>query len=89
MLNNFVKYYEKYMMLMGIMSQAAIYIQAYIIYKNRSATDVSFLSFSIICISLCSWLIYGLLIKNRILIVSNVIAVIGSILVLLAIMKYS
>lgn len=79
-------YYEKYMMAMGILGQAVFYIQAFKIFYNRSAQDVSLLGFSFGLLSVTSWMIYGFLIKNKVLAFANVVAVIGALLVVAGIL---
>jgi MtN3 and saliva related transmembrane protein len=82
-------FYEKYMLFIGIIGQLAIYIQAYLIFTNKSAVDVSLVANLFTFVSLTSWLIYGLILKNKILIISNLFAVIGNIWVLTGIWMYS
>jgi len=80
---------EPIMMLIGIIGQSLFYLQAYKIYTVGSADDVSALGFSFALFSLVSWFIYGLIIKNRVLILVNAFAVIGAFLTLLAIFLVS
>jgi len=80
--------YEKYMLVMGIVGQMIYYMQGLEIFLNRSAQDVSILGFGIGLIAVLSWLTYGVLIKNRVLIVANVFGVIGALFVLAGILTY-
>ena len=82
------RYYEKYMFVVGIFGQAVFYAQALKIYSTQSADDVSMVGFSFGLVSVSSWLIYGMLLKNRVLIISNIIAVIGAAMVILGILLY-
>lgn len=84
----FIMIYEKYMFAIGIMGQAVFYIQAFKIFQNRSAQDVSLLGFSFGLLSVSSWMIYGMVIRNRVLLISNVVAVVGALLVVLGILIY-
>jgi MtN3 and saliva related transmembrane protein len=81
--------YEKYMLVVGVLGQFMFFFQAYHIFVNRSAKDVSFSGFLVGFVAASSWLIYGLQIKNRVVIVSNVIALIGIFLILLGTILYS
>lgn len=83
------KYYEKYMMIVGTCGQFLFYAQGFKIFKNQSAADVSLSGFLFGLISVSSWLLYGILIKNTPLIVANVVAVIGALLVVTGILLYA
>jgi MtN3 and saliva related transmembrane protein len=85
---NFTIFYERYMVVMGILGQMLFYIQGVKIFVTKSANDVSFVGFCLGLISVFSWLIYGMLIKNRVLILSNIFAVIGALFVVLGILIY-
>lgn len=76
---------EKMMMIVGIIGQTLFYFQAYKIYTTASAKDISVLGFSFALFSLACWLLYGLVIKNKVLIIVNTFAVIGATLTLIAI----
>jgi MtN3 and saliva related transmembrane protein len=80
------KYYEKYMLGMGILGQSLFYVQALKIFISCSAKDVSLLGFTLGLISVSSWLVYGIMIKNKVLIVSNAVAVVGAFLVILGVL---
>jgi MtN3 and saliva related transmembrane protein len=80
-----VAWAEKIMTTVGIVGQTLFYFQAYKIYSLRSATDVSAWGFSFAFVSLVCWLLYGIIIKNKVLIMVNTFAVIGAFLTLLAI----
>ena len=86
---NFIKIFEKFMILVGIIGQSLYFFQAFKIYTLGSARDVSTPGFSFALFSLICWLLYGFLIKNKVLIVVNVLAVIGASLTLLAIFLVS
>ena len=81
-------YYEKYMFVMGILGQALFYTQGIKIFMSQSAKDVSLLGFTFGLISVTSWLIYGKLINNKVLMVSNAFAVIGALFVVAGILLY-
>ncbi|MCC2667381.1 MAG: hypothetical protein K0S63_1297, partial [Gammaproteobacteria bacterium] len=80
---------EKFMIGIGISGQTLFYLQAYKIYSMGSANDVSAAGFSFALFSLVCWLLYGLLIKNKVLIIVNILAVLGASLTLLAILLVS
>jgi MtN3 and saliva related transmembrane protein len=83
------KAYENYMVLMGSASSLVFYVQAYKIFMLKSAHDVSLVAFLFGLISVISWLIYGWMIKDKALIVSNTLAVIGATLAVSSIIYYS
>ena len=79
-------YYEKYMLIVGTLGQLLFYTQGIKIFLTKSANDVSLIGFLLGLISVSSWLGYGILIKNRVLIVSNAFAVIGALFVVIGIL---
>lgn len=82
-------YYEKYMICVGIGGQLLFYVQAFRIFHDRCAAEVSLTGFLIGLFSVTNWLIYGLVIQNRVLILSNLFAVVGALLVVSGILIYS
>jgi MtN3 and saliva related transmembrane protein len=81
--------YEKYMFFIGIAGQMVFYLQAYEIFSAQKAENVSLTAFIFGLVSVSSWLIYGVIIKNRPLIVANSVAVIGALAVVVGIITYS
>jgi MtN3 and saliva related transmembrane protein len=87
--NALLKWAEKIMIAVGISGQTLFYFQAYKIYSMASANDVSGWGFTFAFLSLVCWLIYGIIIKNKVLIIVNTFATIGAFLTLLAIVLVS
>lgn len=81
-------YYERYMLVVGTLGQLLFYMQGIKIFLTQSANDVSLFGFLLGLISVSSWLIYGIFLKNRVLIVSNAFAVVGALFVILGICLY-
>ncbi len=81
-------YYERYMLVVGVLGQLLFYVQGIKIFYSQSAKDVSILGFSLGLVSVSSWLVYGILIKNEPLIVANIFAVLGALFVISGILKY-
>jgi MtN3 and saliva related transmembrane protein len=84
----FFPYFEKYMLVIGVLGQLLYYIQGAKILINQSAQDVSLLGFSLGFVSVSSWLTYGILIKDRALIVANIFAVLGAAFVIIGVLIY-
>ncbi len=82
-------YYEKYMLLMGILGQMLFYIQGFKILMTESAAGVSLGAFYIGLVSSSSWLLYGFLLNNRPLVLSNLVGVLGAVFVIVGIVVYS
>ena len=80
--------FDHYMMLVAIAGNFLFYCQSFTIFFYRSAQDVSFLGFLVQFFTLGSWLLYGIKLKSKVLIISNVLGVIGVFLVLLGIILY-
>ncbi|HEY5259389.1 MAG TPA: SemiSWEET family transporter [Rhabdochlamydiaceae bacterium] len=83
-----LNYYEKYMLVVGTLGQLLFYMQGIKIFLSQSANDVSMFGFMLGLISVSSWLLYGILLKNKVLIVSNAFAVVGAIFVIVGILLY-
>lgn len=77
------------MLLVGSAGSMTFYLQAYKIFSNESATNVSLAAFLFGLISVTSWLIYGFLQQDKPLIISNIFAVVGALLTVIAILIYS
>lgn len=87
--DTFVQYYAKFMMVVGIFGQLLFYTQAYKIFITKSANNVSLEGFLISCFSLSCWLIYGLLVRDKVILFVNIVGVAGAVSVVAAILKYS
>ncbi len=74
------------MLSMGVLGQFLFYVQGIKIFVTKSASDVSLIGFSLGLISVSSWLLYGVLIKNKVLILANVFAVVGALFVIIGIL---
>lgn len=83
------KFYEKYMFFIGIAGQLVFYLQAYEIFSAQKAENVSLPAFLFGLLSVSSWLIYGIMIKNRPLIVANAVAVVGALAAVIGILSFS
>ncbi len=84
----FQHYYGRYMMLIGVLGQFLFYFQAWKIFTHKSAQSLSFPGFMISFISVTSWMIYGILLNNKVIFYSNLVAVVGAALVLIGIKAY-
>jgi len=80
--------YSTYMIFIGIFGQLVFFAQAYKIYATSSAHDVSKLGFTAGLISVTSWLIYGVMLKDWPLIIANAVACVGALAVLVGILIY-
>lgn len=76
------------MVCIGVIGQLLFFAQAYKIFATKSAHDVSGFGFSIGLVSVTSWLIYGMMLKDPPLIIANVVAVIGAFFVIVGICLY-
>ncbi|HEV2524650.1 MAG TPA: SemiSWEET family transporter [Gammaproteobacteria bacterium] len=81
--------YEKYMFFIGIAGQMVFYLQAYEIFSAKRAENVSLTAFLFGLVSVASWLIYGIVIKNRVLVVANAFAVVGAFAVVIGILSFA
>lgn len=81
-------FFIKYMGIIGSLGQLLFFFQAFNIFWDENAGEVSLIGFSISLISLSCWLAYGLFIKDKPLIIANVTGVIGASLVVFGIALY-
>lgn len=77
------------MLFIAIAGQLLYFIQAYKIFASQSAQDLSLLGFVVGLISVTSWLIYGIILKDIPLIVANAFACSGALLVVIGIIMYA
>ncbi|RYE06058.1 MAG: hypothetical protein EOP33_02315 [Rickettsiaceae bacterium] len=85
---NNLKLYEKYMSIIGPVGNLMFFFQAYKIFTTKIATSISILGFSLSMLGLSSWLLYGFLLKNKPLILANLVGVIGALAVLIGTVIY-
>ncbi|MCC8370893.1 MAG: SemiSWEET family sugar transporter [Rickettsia endosymbiont of Stiretrus anchorago] len=85
----FMKFYEKYMTVVGTVGNFMCYVQAHKIFTCKSAASISLPAFTISAVALSSWLLYGILIKNTPIIIANIVGFIGALLVLVAIILHT
>lgn len=78
----FLKFYEKYMSVVGPLGNFMFFIQAYKIFSTECATSISIPAFLLSMLGLGSWLLYGFFLKNTPLILANLVGTVGAILVL-------
>lgn len=83
-----LKWYKRYMVLVGIFGQLLFYSEFMIILRNQDSQNVSLFGFTCSLIALFSWLVYGFVIKDKVLIMSNTIGTIGAALTVAAILIY-
>jgi MtN3 and saliva related transmembrane protein len=76
------------MLAVGIVGQMVFYLQAFEIFTEKSSNNVSLGAFLFGLFSVTNWLIYGIVIKNRVLYISNTFAVIGAAAVVFGILFY-
>ena len=85
----FKKLYEKYMYVVGFCGHGLFILQAIKMFSTRSALGVSLPGFIIACISLASWLFYGILKQDKVLVYVNVVGLLSALLCVFAITIFS
>lgn len=70
--------FQKYMYVVGIGGNLLFYWQAYEIYLTQQARDVSLPAFAIGLWAVSSWFVYGLMLKDKVIISANIVAMIGA-----------
>ena len=72
----------------GVVMSLGYYPQAYKIWKLKSAKEISLLNYVILSIGTAIWTIYGIFLRDPVIIVSFIVGVIGANLVLILSVKY-
>lgn len=78
----------RHMALIGSLGQLLFYFQAFNIFWNKNAGEVSLIGFIISATAMACWTTYGFLIKDRPLLIANLIGVIGALSVITGIIIY-
>ncbi|MCA8938467.1 MAG: hypothetical protein KDB07_01555 [Planctomycetes bacterium] len=79
------RWYERYMLLVATGGNGIFYLQAWKIFSEESAKDVSWPAFAVALWAVSSWFLYGYFKRDWVIIIANIIAVIGASLVLVGI----
>lgn len=72
------RWFQWYMYLVGIGGNMFFYIQSWEIFTRRSAGDVSLVAFSVALWAVTSWFVYGLFLRNPVLIIANIVGMLGA-----------
>ena len=81
-------FFKTYMAWVVNLGQSMHYIQAYKIYNTQSAEDISVASYIICLILLIHWAIYGILVRDKVIIIAEILGIIGVMLVLIGTQIY-
>lgn len=71
-------WFRRYMVLVATGGNAFFYMQAWTIFETQSAKDVNVWAFVVATCTVASWFTYGIMLRDRIIIIANIIATIGS-----------
>ena len=71
------------------LGQSMHYVQAWKIFTTKSSEDVSLMAYIICFILVTHWLIYGFIIKDKVIIIAETLGVIGVSLVIYGTLLYS
>jgi len=88
MVNNKRTIFTAYMSWVVSLGQSMHYIQAWKIYTTKSAEDISLVAYIICLILLVHWLVYGIVVKDRVIVLAETLGVIGSTLVIIGTIIY-
>jgi len=72
----------------GILTSLGFYLQTFKIIRRKSSADVSVKAYFLFSIGIFFWFIYGISLNNLPLILSNIIALIGTVSVIITYFKY-
>lgn len=85
---HFIRLYTKYMFLMGAIGHLIFVLQTYKIFATKSSADVSLEGFLISLISIISWLFYGYLINDKVLVRVNLFGLFVGLICIATIIYY-
>lgn len=88
-MKTFCYYYEKYMFFIGAFGHTAALFQAYTIITKQTTAGVSVIGNLITFVSIASWLFYGTLTKNTLLITINIFGLVCYAICLVLLMVYN
>ena len=88
-LQNNKKAFALYMSWVANLGQVMHYIQAWKIFITHSAEDISLVAYCICLFLLVNWLLYGLVIQDRVIIFAETFGIIGASLVITGALLYS
>lgn len=71
------------------LGQSMHYVQAWKIFTTKSSEDISLTAYIICFILVTHWLIYGFIIKDKVIIIAETLGVIGVALVIYGTLLYS
>lgn len=83
-----MKYFHLFVTVVGIIMSFGYYPQAYKIWKSKSSSQISLLSYLILTVGTTTWLVYGIVLKDFTIISGFTFGFIGSWLVLILAITY-
>lgn len=86
---SFRQIYELYMVFIGSAAPISAFAQAYKTFTTQSANDLSMVANIVGLVTIISWLVYGIILRNPPLIISNIFGSIGAVVVIIGIILYS
>ena len=87
-MTHFHIFYTRYMYILGFLGNSLPLFQAYKIIISCSAIDVSLSGYIIFCWAVISWMIYGIIRKDKVLIATNAFATLSSIICIVTILIF-
>lgn len=72
----------------GILTTISALPQAIKTWKEKSAKDISFYTYLILCLGILLWLIYGILIHDYVVIIANAVSLILNAIILYFRIRY-
>jgi len=84
----FYYWYERYMYIIAILNNIYFYIQAYQIYKDQSVETVPLFGVYLEFFVSVNFIVYGIYVKNRVLIIAGLSNFIGTLMVLILYYRY-
>jgi MtN3 and saliva related transmembrane protein len=88
-MSNKRRLFNLYMSCIFNLGQSTHYIQAWKIFTTESAEDISLMAYIICLILLIHWVIYGIVTKNKVIIIAEILGITGAILVITGTIIYS
>jgi MtN3 and saliva related transmembrane protein len=74
--------YARYMFVVGIGGNLLFYLQAWEVFSTGHARDVSLPAFLVGLWAVSSWFVYGLVMRDKVIIAANIVAIVGCVTVI-------
>jgi|EP01047_Picozoa_sp_COSAG01_P008377 uncharacterized protein with PQ loop repeat len=80
--------YDRYMLFVGVLGKAFVFIQIITILLNQSSENVSFSAYLVYFLTSLSWLFFGILTKNTVVTASGYVGIVAALVAMNIVIIY-